>query len=410
MASPSERNRNNVKAGLFVSVSLLLAFATTISLTDIWQNLSRPTHDYTVIFSVREGVKNLKPGGKVRVGGVDMGTVTSVMPDLVPGEPVERILVTFELDIEIQLYDGAIVLVTPALIGADAWLDITDVGDPARPLPTTGIDGFSAPGILTMLVGSENAKKANTMFDGAMEAVDNVRVATDDVRALTGRIRHEDWPQWAVRIRHIVDWGADATEQLDRLMDEGEGFLASAHDVIADNRDSIDAIAANVELSSQDLQAIMTRFRSESMDQLDRMLDSGANAMAKADGILADLSIALGYWVPQFDETLADVRLSAQQIKLTAVELRRGPWKLLYRPSKDELEHELLYDSVRSFAFAAADMKASATAVERILDKHTADLGDGNAALFDMMTQNLLESMQAYEAAQQKLLDVLQSE
>ena len=172
----------------------------------------------------------------------------------------------------------------------------------------------------------------------------------------------------------------------------------------------IDAIAANVELSSQDLQAIMTRFRSESMDQLDRMLDSGANAMAKADGILADLSIALGYWVPQFDETLADVRLSAQQIKLTAVELRRGPWKLLYRPSKDELEHELLYDSVRSFAFAAADMKAAATAVERILDKHAADLGDGNAALFDMMTQNLLESMQAYEAAQQKLLDVLQSE
>ena len=410
MASISERSRNNVKAGLFVSLSLLLAIVTVISLTDIWQDLSRPTREYTVIFGVREGVKNLKSGGKVRVGGVDMGTVVSVEPDIVPGEPLERILVTFELNNKVELYDGATVLVTPALIGADAWLDITGVGDPRRPLPSTGIDGFSAPGILTMLVGSDNAKKANTMFDEALEAVDNVKVATEDVRALTGRVRYEDWPHWAMRIRHIVDWGADATDQLDRIMNEGEGFLTSAHDVIADNRNSIDAIASNVEVTSQDMKAIMTRFRAESMDQIDRMLDSGGRAMAQAEGILDDLSGALDYWVPQFDETLADVRLSAQQIKLTAIELRRGPWKLLYRPSNDELEHELLYDSVRSFAFAAADMKASATAVERVLDKHAANLADGDAELFDTMTRNLLDSMKAYETAQQKLLDVLQSE
>ncbi len=407
MASISERSRNNVRAGLFVSVALLLTIVTIISLTDIWQNLSRPTREYTVIFGVREGVKNLKSGGKVRVGGVDMGTVVSVEPDFVPGEPLERILVTFELNDKVQLYDGATVLVTPALIGADAWLDITDVGDPSRPLPSTGIDGFSAPGILTMLVGSDNAKKANTMFDEALEAVDNVKVATGDVRALTGRVRHEDWPHWARRIRHIVDWGADATDQLDRIMNDGERFLTSAHDVIADNRDSIDAIASNVEVTSQDMKAIMTRFRAESMDRIDRMLDSGGNAMAQAEEILDDLGKALDYWVPQFDATLADIRLSAQQIKLTAVELRRGPWKLLYRPSNDELEHELLYDSVRTFAFAAADMKASAKAVERVLDKHAASLGDGDAELFDMMTGNLLESMKAYETAQQKLLDVL---
>ena len=409
MASPSERNRNNVKAGLFVSLSLVLAIATVLSLTDIWQDLSQPTREYTVFFPVREGVKNLKSGGKVRVGGVDMGSVVSVMPDIAH-QPVERIVVTFELNTEIELYEGVQVLVTPALIGADAWLDIIDVGDPSLPLLSKGIDGFSAPGILTMLVGSDNAEKADTMFDEALKAVDNVKVATRDLRALTGQIRYEDWPHWAMRIRYIVDWGADATDQLDRIMNEGEGFLTSAHDVIADNRDSIDAITANVEVTSRDMQAIMTRFRAESMDRIDRMLDSGGNAMAQAEGILDDLSVALDYWVPQFDDTLADIRLSAQQMKLTATELRRGPWKLLYRPSDDELDHELLYDSVRSFAFAAADMKASAKAVERVLDKHAANLDERDAALFDMMTGNLLESMKAYETAQQKLLDVLNSD
>ena len=407
MASPSARNRNNVKAGLFVTLSLMLTVATILSLTDIVNNIRQPTQNYTVIFDVEEGVKNLKSGAKVRVGGVDLGSVISVLPEIIPGKPLERINVKFKLDEEIQLYAGAEVLVTPALIGADAWLDIISVGNPDRPMPSSGFDGISPPGILTKLVGHENAEKANTMIDQALEAVDNLKVATSDVRALTGRIRHENWPHWADRITHIVDWGANATDQLDRIMDEGEGLLVSAHGVITDNRDSIQSIAANVEATSQDMQAIMTRFRTESMARIDRMLDSGGRAMARAEGILGDLSVALDYWVPQFDETFADIRLSAQQIKLTATELRRGPWKLLYRPSNDELEHELLYDSVRSFAFAAADMKASATAVERVLDKHAANLGDSDAELFGMMAGNLLDSMKKYEIAQQKLLDVL---
>ncbi len=407
MSSPRERNRNNVKAGLWVSLSLALTIATIISLTDFWKDFSQPTTQYTVVFPVAAGVKNLQSGGKVRVGGVDMGTVVSVTAEIVPGEPLERILVTIRVDEAVQLWGNAKVHVTPPLIGTEAWLDITDVGDPSVPLPSTGLVGISAEGLLTMLVGSDNADKADSVFDKALVVMDNIAVVTEDVRALTGQIRNEDWPHWADRIGLIVDWGANATDQLDRIMDEGEGLLVSAHEVITDNRDSIQTIAANVEATSQDMQAIMARFRTESMARIDRMLDSGGRAMAQAQGILDDLGVALDYWVPQFDETFADIRLAAQQMKLTATELRRGPWKLLYRPSNDELENELLYDSVRSFAFAAADMKASATAIERVLNRHAANLGDSDPELFDMMANNLLDSMKKYEIAQQKLLDVL---
>ncbi len=410
MASPNERNRNNVKAGVFVSFSLVLAVAAIISLTDIWQKFNRPTRQYTVIFDVEEGVKNLKAGGKVRVGGVDMGSVIAVTPEIAADEAMKRIVVTFELAEEVKLFGGVRVNVASALIGSDAWLEITTVGSPELPLPSAGIDGYSSPGILPTLLGSDSAKKADAMIDDAVEAVSNVKLATEDVRVLTGRIRTTDWPHWAKRINHIVDWGAEATEQLDRILDEGEGMFTSARGVIVENRDSIDSIVTNVEVTTEDMRAIMNRFRTESMDRIDRMLDSGGKAMAQAEGILDDLGKALDYWVPQFDETVADIRLTAQQIKLTAIELRRGPWKLLYRPSDDELDHELLYDSVRSFAFAAADMKSSATSVERVLAKYGADLSDTDADLFDKLTRNLLESMRSYENAQRKLLDVLQSE
>lgn len=410
MASPSERSRNNVKAGLFVLVSLVLALATIISLTDIWQKISRPTKEYTVVFDVMQGVKNLKAGGKVRVGGVDMGSVVAVVPEIVPGKPLERVIVTFELADNVELFDGAKVIVTSALIGADAWLDITDVGNPDRPLPATGIEGYTVSGALGAIVGSQNAEKFDSMFDDAQASIDNIKVATGDVRALTGRIRHEDWPHWATKISSIVDWGAGATTQLDRILIEGEGLLADAHAVIADNRDSIDSIAANVEVTSEDMRAVMSRFRTESMDRLNRMLESGERAMTRTESILVDLGMAVDGWVPQFNDALADIRLTAQQIKLTAIELRRGPWKLLYRPSDNELEHELLYDSVRGFAFAAADMKATAASVERVLEMHGADLPKGDAEVLEQLTANLLESMKNYNTAQQKLLDTLESE
>ena len=410
MASPNERNRNNVRAGIFVSVSILLAVLTIVSLTDIVETLTRPTTSYTVTFDVSEGVKNLKVGGKVRVGGVEKGVVESVVPDITPGEALQRILVTFNLDETIQLYHKPVVLVTPALIGADAWLEITSVGDPESPLSAGPIRGFSGPGLLTALMGAANAEKADKMIADAAKAVDNINVATGDARALISQIRGENWPHWATQINHIMEWGAAATDQLDRILDDGQELMSGARGLVDDNREVIDTVAANLELTSQDMQAVMSLFRTESMDQIARLLDSGREATDQAAMVLADVGDAIDEWVPELNEAMADVRLTAQQLKLTANDLRRGPWKLLYRPSQDELEHELLYDTVRTFAFAAADLKASAASVERVLARHGDRLGDVDARRFDRMTRNLMESIQGFQGAQQDLLDVLRTE
>jgi len=410
MASPNERSRNNVKAGIFVTVSLLLAVATIIALTDVVETMRRNPKSYMVVFDVSEGVKNLKKGAQVRVGGVEMGVVESVVPDITPGEALKQILVTFSLDETIELYYKPMVLVTPALIGADAWLEISSVGDPRQPLSAGPMQGSSPPGLLTALMGADNAQKADKIFSDASDAVENISVASSDARALMGRINDADWPRWAKRIDHIIQWGAGTTDQLDRIIADGEGLMSAARSVVDDNRESIGAVATNLELASHDMQEVMSRFRTESMEQVARLLDSGLEAMDRATLVLADVGDAVDEWVPDLTEAMADLRLTAQQVKLTAIEVRRGPWKLLYRPSQDELEHELLYDAVRSFAFAAADLKASAASVERVLARYGDHLGDVDAQRFDRMTRNLIDSIQGYEGAQQDLLDVLRTE
>ncbi len=69
MASPKERTRNNVRAGIFVSLAIAAAVATIIVLTDAWRAWFEPKHEYTVIYDVDEGVGNLKDGANVLVGG-----------------------------------------------------------------------------------------------------------------------------------------------------------------------------------------------------------------------------------------------------------------------------------------------------------------------------------------------------
>ena len=61
------------------------------------------------------------------------------------------------------------------------------------------------------------------------------------------------------------------------------------------------------------------------------------------------------------------------QLKLAGIELRRAPWRLLYKPSDQELETDNLYDAARSFAQAAEALDATVHSLESVMDKGLAD-------------------------------------
>ena len=294
MASPSERARNNVRAGVFVSASILLAVVTIVLLTDAMDKFTTPTAQYTVIFDIHHGVKNLKAGGKVRVGGVDMGVVNSVLPLIEPGKPLERIRVTFSLDRRIQLYGDVRMLVTSALIGADAWLEIVDVGDPEKG-EVTEFDGYSGAGMLTQLLGPSNAGKAD-------EIVENIRVMTDDAKTLVGRIEDEDWPRWAGQMDVVMDWAGTAPDKFDAIFDEARGLMTDARATVVDNRPQIDEIVENVNVASADIREVTRRFREESVDKVNAVLDRGREVMDEAVAILENLDREFDGWAPRLLE------------------------------------------------------------------------------------------------------------
>src|SRR5688572_9034819 len=104
MPSMSERQRNNVKAGVFVTIALLLGILVVMVLTDALERLRRQTRDYTVVYNVDSGVPNIKRGSEVRVGGLRMGRVDTVQARLAPNsKAIKDIAIKFNLDDIAQL-------------------------------------------------------------------------------------------------------------------------------------------------------------------------------------------------------------------------------------------------------------------------------------------------------------------
>jgi ABC-type transporter Mla subunit MlaD len=425
MPSPSERRRNNVRAGLFVSIALILALVIVIVLSGVVETLTRRTQRYTVRYPVASGVNNLKPGGEVRVGGMGMGRVVEVSPSLRPDHVFDMIEVEFKLDARITLYADASVYVSAPLLGTDAWLDIPSVGTKAAGAPPDGfLTGATAAGMLAAMLGTENAEKASSIMGNAekfseflaevpaqydervVPILERVGEASEHVRLLTEQIETRDWPEWSADVDRIMTWATGFTENLDATLDEGKLLITDARDVVGENREDVRNIVRNVEATTEDTRAVAARLRAETVDKVHALLDSGRDALDRGISVIETMRDDYTGWAVQLAETLGNASLASQQLKLTMIEVRRNPWKLLYRPSTDEIEHELLYDATRSFAIAAADLKAASNTVRGILDAHPAAVA-ADEDLYRRLRQTLLDPLDKYERAQARLLDVL---
>ncbi|MHC5115414.1 MAG: MlaD family protein [Planctomycetota bacterium] len=403
MPSQNERRRNNVKTGVFVTVVIVLTVAVIVQLTNALEMFT-PKQPYTVRFMVAEGVENLKAGGAVRVGGHELGKVTSVTPET-EEEPFKSILVAFDLDRRVRLFDDAAITVSKSLLGGDAWLDIWTVGVSGNE-PTGPIPGTPGGGMFASLLGGGKGGDGEGGFDGVIEYVQgfpdregrkldeiltNVRDITDDAR--------EKWPTWSEEVSTALTNANDTIEVIN-------GFARHADDALLDNRAQIDTIVDNVEAGTGDAKDVLARFESHTLGEFEKLMASAQTGLDDITGMLEQLEGDFGPWREDFGEVLANATLAAQQLKLTTAEVRRAPWKLLYRPEDTEFRHEMLYDAARSLAIAVADLKIASQSAQRMLDAHADELAT-DPALMDKIRSTLIEPLGRYERAQQNFLDIL---
>lgn len=436
MSSGSDRARNNVRAGIFVTAGIVLAFVVIVALSDLGSLLT-PRSAYQIRFTVAGGVDGLAPGSPVRIGGLDRGRVTGITPEVVDGR-VAGMLVGIEIDQDIALFDNARADRITALIGNASSINFSDVGSPdggTKVAPGSTLSAAaSTSGALGKIIGDEASTRVASVIRNIDELLVEVRSdykasispairrldqALADAEAVLESIRN-DYPGWSEQVTSTLTEVESAATKLDPAFEEARAMIselrgaiddaragiADVRSAVSDNRPKVDEIVENVRVATGDAKAIAARVREETMDKVDAILGKGQSGIDSFTGLVERVRGEFDLQVPKLDLILSDARLTSQQLKLASIEVRRSPWRLLYRPTTEELEHELLYEAARSFALAAGDLQATSQSLDSMLTRHGGALGV-DPALGERLRQMLESSLRRYGEAQSALFTII---
>jgi hypothetical protein len=95
--------------------------------------------------------------------------------------------------------------------------------------------------------------------------------------------------------------------------------------------------------------------------------------MENAKNISGDVRSILVRNRTRIDELAQSAKEAGDNLKFATAEIRRSPWRLLYKPRPGEVANLNLFDAARDFAEGANDMSDAATALRDALKDPKAD-------------------------------------
>jgi ABC-type transporter Mla subunit MlaD len=417
---PGRASKNNILAGLFVLVSVVLGVAVLIVLSNLGDRIQGKAK-YVVRFSLADGADGLERGSIVKVGGKRVGRVlgTAFASD-VPGGPPTAIDVEFDVLDTVKLFEDADVQIVKPLLGTNSALNIVSLGKSTSvALPPGGrITGrLAGPGFLSGgdyariqsiiarvdQIAADIQPQVKPIMDDARATVANARSISDDARTR--------WTTWSEQVGAFLARIDKAGERIQPFVDNAEktaqdarDFLARARATVDDNRKSVDEIVENV-------RQLTRKANEEGYDRFMATVDSAREGVESARRSLTEAEKFLARNIPVVEDVLADAALASQQLKLTTVEVRAAPWRLLYQPNKKELENELLYNSVRTYSASVTELRVAADRL-KAASEASARTGAGEGfspgvdrGEIDRLTEKLKGAFDRYQAEEQRFLE-----
>lgn len=421
MSNESLRQANNVKAGVFVSIALLVGLFVIFVLGNLWSTFFGPSMNiYNTSYAIVDGVSFLQKGSEVRIGGIKSGVVDHVSFDISGTKPIEMIDVTFSLPENILLYSNAVAVVKSGLISADSYILISSLGfdDRNRSKKDMGIagsllqsgdefKGSNGGGMLSSLLGPTASDGVNSFLQSLGEISKKMKKegyvlkwvlgapGADEVRDVIKNLDvvmadfHENWErQWSAEISGILT--------------NVNASMTNINAIIDDNSQSINEIVANVRSLAETAQT-------EWSPKLTIIFSEASKTLSEFQQLVGDVRVRAPVMLDNLGDSLANLNIGSQQLSRAIAEVSSSPWRLLYRPTDKEYSNELLYEAARNFSFGTADLKAATGSMRRLMDAR----GDGLTSEdedFVLIRQNLIDSFQRYQRAQQQLMGILRGD
>ena len=391
-----KRDRNAFLAGLFILLSLAAAAAVIVVLRG---QGAGPIQVRTVGFELSDDLGGLGGGDEVRIGGVQVGAVRALeLADLGSNRP--RVLVTISIPARYVLREDAKVNVQNGLTGS-ANLNFETLGA-GKPLA----DGAS-------LAGMPDPKTALLASLGQI---------TPRIEAIARDVEIQTIPRVNETVASFREAAASANTlvrhvntKVDPIVDQYNGVAQNAGQAMAQVRDLVGDTKSDFRGTMKNLNLATGTVR----DKLPPLMDKVTVVVEKVDGMIVnaraalldvqktaanakDISAAARSIVVEnrgkLDGMIKGLKVTSDNLKATSVEVRRSPWRLLYKPTPDEMANLNLYDSTRQFAQGAGSLSDAATALRDALSDPNADKQQVQKLMND-----LDESFRNFHLAEDKL-------
>ncbi len=181
--------------------------------------------------------------------------------------------------------------------------------------------------------------------------------------------------------------------------EDPESLLARIkYEFTRENKDSIVAyFKSAISQLDKDI-PVITELIQKELGKIDEALESAKSTMEQIKSVAKDERI--GKIINNVTETSSNLKLATQEI-------RRAPWKLLYKPSKKEFKIQALVDSAGSFASGAETLDTATLRLRKMVNEiNESEKIDTDR--IDAMLIELENSFEQFKKAEKKFWDELE--
>ena len=404
-----KRKRHDFALGLSAILFAALFIITFFFLNPFGQ---ADTRRIVVRFRHSDGMAPIKPGSPVLLSGaLDIGRVAEVHAENVSlplpdgGEATELMLIVqADVNRDIELFGDTRITTDQPAVGGAGFLVILDVGTPGIPLESgKPIDGLPPQSFAATISGLSRrlldpngfVDKLDQMIDPNAEdsIVKHVLSVLADVNAITTELKAQtssseqkslmskvhlvldDLTQISLSMRGQLSSAdsANALAKIHVILDRLAEGLSEVNGMLAENRAPIASAVAGVQriVRQTDEQLIAALIGELDADNPESLLGKIHVSMKRLNDSLGNIRMMsatgrdmLAHNRPALERTIANAREMSGQLNEASKELRAAPWRLLYRPDKNQTREMTIFEAARTFAEAATYLDDAAARLE----------------------------------------------
>lgn len=394
MSQLRDKQRNNVKAGVFVLATLILGLVVIGVLTNIWETLTTKTNQYHATFSVQDGVNTLAAGSQVRLGGVDVGSVTSVAPLIEEGEPVSNIDVYFDIQSGIPLYTNLNLEVHSGLLGSQAWLSIRDVGKGELATSESLLVGSSTT-LVTQLLGSEAEENIRRTLNALQRISGALAKDGEALRLLLGTEEAEE-------IAQAITAAKEGLQSIKGLGDGLQTVWPAWESSVSTLLTGSEFLPEKIEAALAEVQQMVADIRSDMLPKVEKTILSLEATSRSLESMTLTMQESSPRWSNRVSAILSNVNQITARAKSAVDDISASPWRLLYRPTDREIAYEQLNDASWQLLAALSDLRTSAADLRALVESTDSPI---DASEISSLSKTLLDSESSFKAAREAILE-----